>query len=95
MDFLVFLLGFSGVWGLILEDWGHQVDHLYIGGSTSLYEKSLCRYSDCIIIKTKVDYRELDMQMKFSVLFGFQVTKKETWFGMKLKLCRIFVNLNP
>ena len=48
-----------------------------------------------IIIKTKVEYRELDMQMKFSVLFGFQVTKEETSFGMKLKPCRIFVNLNP
>ena len=95
MDFLVFLLQFRGVWGLVLEEWGHQVDHLYVGRSTSFYEKSLCRYSDCIIIKTKVEYRELDMQMKFSVLFGFQVTKEETSFGMKLKPCRIFVNLNP
>lgn len=95
MDFLALLLGFSGVWGLILGDWGHQAEHLYLVGSTSLCEKSFCRHSNCIITKPKMHYRELDLQMKFSVLFGFKATKKENWFGMKWKLFRILVvNLN-
>ena len=36
---------------------------------------------------------ERSSNMKNNYIVRF--TKKETWFGMKLKLCRIFVNLNP
>lgn len=41
MDFLVFLLGFRGVWGLVLEEWAIKLT-IYILEEAQVFMKNPC-----------------------------------------------------